>query len=146
MPKHTNARPDYSDARFFAISSIGYGKGFTAEEAVENYVATQLANHPASSTVFGTKAKWEEALRSGEAQADVWQAPEGWTGFVLGFDGLHWTRDVEEGGETKRRHQAANGREERVCSICLTTVGAVEFNRRSDGIVMAICESCHSQG
>lgn len=81
---------DYSDARFYAISGIGYGKGFTAEEAVENYVKIQLRNHPAKNTVFGTRAKWEAALRTGEAKPQVWHAPEGATGFILDSR-IHWT-------------------------------------------------------
>lgn len=83
---------DYSKAQFWAISSIGYGKGFTADEAIENYVSTQLRNFPASSTVYKTKAKWEQALRTGEAQAQVWKSPAGTTGFTLGFGGLQWER------------------------------------------------------
>jgi hypothetical protein len=92
---------DYSTARFWAISSIGYGKGFTAEEALENYVKTQMRNHPASSTVFKTKAKWEEALRTGEAKPVLHRSPEGFDGFVLGFDGLQWKREVD--GHTEYR-------------------------------------------
>lgn len=76
---------------FYAVSSIGWGKGSTIEEAVENYVTTQLRNYPASMTVFKTRAKWEQALRSGEASADVWRAPHGAQGFIIDDMGLHWT-------------------------------------------------------
>lgn len=81
---------DYSNARFYAISSIGYGKGFTAEEAVENYVKTQLRNHDWRNTIFQSRKDWEEALRTGEAKAQVWAAPREAEGFVLAYDGLHW--------------------------------------------------------
>lgn len=91
----------YKTARYFAISAIGYGKGFTQEEALENYVKTIMRDIPVSSTVFDTRKEWEEALRSGVAQAQVWIAPEGWDGFLLAFDGLSWKRDVK--GKTEYR-------------------------------------------
>lgn len=81
---------DYNGAPYWAISGVGYGRGFTAEEAVENYVAIQLRNYPASTTIFKTKPKWEAALRDGEAKAEVWKAPEGTTGFVVDHRGLQW--------------------------------------------------------
>lgn len=84
------------DARFWAISGLGYGRGFTPGEAIENYVATQLRNMPAKNTIFETKPKWEKALRTGEAKARVWHAPEGVTGFVT--DGrLHWLMPGPDG-------------------------------------------------
>lgn len=87
---------DIAQARFWAISGIGYGKGFTPGEAIENYVAVQMRDTPAKNTIFGTRAKWEAALRTGEAKADVWHAPEGVTGFVT--DGrLHWLTPGEDG-------------------------------------------------
>jgi hypothetical protein len=98
---------DYSTARYWAISSIGYGKGFDAEEAVRNYVATQLRNYPASTTVFKTRKAWTAALTDGEAAPQVWLAPEGWTGFVLGM-GSHWTREVD--GKTEHRRFEAEDR------------------------------------
>jgi hypothetical protein len=82
---------DYTNARFYAISSIGYGKGFTAEEAIENYVATQMRSYSWKTTIFKSKKEWEAALRTGDAQAQVWQAPEGAEGFVLSTDGIFWT-------------------------------------------------------
>lgn len=69
--------------RYWAISGMGYGKGNTPGEAIENYVATQKRNLPAKSTVFKTPKAWDEALRTGAAKADVWHAPEGTVGFVL---------------------------------------------------------------
>lgn len=83
---------DYSDARFWAISSIGYGKGFTPQEALDNYVRIQARNYPARTTVFKTAPKWKEALRSGEAAPEIWKAPEEADGFVIGM-GSHWTKD-----------------------------------------------------
>lgn len=79
---------DYTAARFYAISQIGYGKGFTAEEALENYVQHQLPRW--KDTIFKTKKQWEEALRTGGAKAEVWKAPEGTVGFVLSYDGIFW--------------------------------------------------------
>jgi hypothetical protein len=86
---------DYTTARYYAISSIGYGKGFSAEEAIENYVAIQRRNHHWKTTVFKSSKAWEEALRTGEAKAKVWQAPEGTTGFEYGFGGLRWVKGDE---------------------------------------------------
>lgn len=74
---------DYTGARFYAITGIGYGKGFTAEEAVENYIATQCRNF---------KASREEVLA--ESWGRIWQAPEGTIGFVLDSS-VQW----EVGGE-----------------------------------------------
>jgi hypothetical protein len=76
---------------YWAVSSIGWGKGSTIDEAVDNYVKTQLRNYSATSTIFRTKPKWEAALRSGEASPDVWQAPSGVHGFVIDHRGMHWT-------------------------------------------------------
>lgn len=74
---------DYSDARYFAISGAGYGKGFTPEEARENYEKTQAMNFR-----HIDKAEWREG---GDFAPDLWMAPEGATGFILGVGGLHWT-------------------------------------------------------
>ena len=98
---------DYTDARFWAISGLGYGKGFTPEEAVENYVKSQLRNIRASDTIFKTRPKFEAALRDGEAKAQVWKSPEGYTGFVTGM-GSQWTREVD--GKTEYREFAAEDR------------------------------------
>jgi hypothetical protein len=83
-------------ARFWAISGLGWGKGNTPGEAIENYVEAQLRNWPAKSTVYKTPMKWAKALRTGEAKPDVWLAPEGTTGFVSGM-GSHWTSPGEDG-------------------------------------------------
>lgn len=112
---------DYSNSRYFAISGIGYGKGDSPVEAIENYVASQLRNIPASRTIFGTKKAWEAALRNDPAaSARVWRAPLGATGFVLGYDGLQW----ELGG----RYVPAKTDHELVCATC----GKVEFEHGSD--------------
>lgn len=105
---------DYKDAPFWAISSIGYGKGFTPEEALDNYVQIQVRNYPANTTAFKTKPKWAEALRSGEAAPEIWKAPEGFTGFVIGM-GAHWTRD--EGGS-----QEFQGEDRVLCPACSSAV------------------------
>lgn len=58
---------------------------------MNNYVTTQTRNHPASQTVFKTKPKWRAALSpGGEAAAQVFKAPEGYDGFVIGYDNV-WT-------------------------------------------------------
>lgn len=86
MPENDNT------PRYWAISGLGYGKGNTPGEAIENYVAAQKRNLPAKSTIYGTPKKWDEALRTGEAKADVWRAPDGATGFVLD-PSLKWEID-----------------------------------------------------
>jgi hypothetical protein len=110
---------DYSNSRFFAISGIGYGKGDSPVEAIENYVASQLRNIPFKSTVFKTKAEFEEALRTGSGQAVVWKAPEGATGFVLGM-GLRW--EMSDG-----QYVLAVEDDQVVCATCGETLnGATE--------------------
>jgi hypothetical protein len=89
---------DYTNARYWALSSIGYGKGHTPEEAVENYVTSQLRNFRAKDTIFKTRPKWEAALRNGEASPSLWLAPEGFTGFVNGM-GSWWTREEGDNQE-----------------------------------------------
>lgn len=83
---------DYSTARFYAITGIGYGKGFDAQEASRNYVNTQLRNVPAEQTVFKTRAKFRAALVTGELKPEVYYAPDGASGFRLGSDFV-WTFD-----------------------------------------------------
>ena len=97
---HTSRTPegapmttDYTGARYYAISGLGYGKGFSPEEAVQNYVATQMRNHKAANTQYKTKAKFEVGLREGEMKAKVWHAPEGTAGFVIDHTGLNWYDD-----------------------------------------------------
>lgn len=82
---------DYSTARYYALSGLGYGKGFTPEEAVANYVAAQLSNYRAADTVFKTRPKFKAALETGELAPQVWLAPEGTTGFRAGSGYLYWT-------------------------------------------------------
>ena len=79
------------DANVYAISSIGWGKGFTQDEAIEQYVKMQLSAYPAKQTVFKTRKAFEEDLRNGSLKPQLFNAPEGTTGFVLdGPTGLHW--------------------------------------------------------
>lgn len=62
--------------RYWAISGIGWGRGTSPDEAVQNYIETQQLNH---------KHLTEEQLaQGGELGPDVWYAPEGTEGFVLG--------------------------------------------------------------
>src|SRR5690349_5370067 len=89
---------DYSKARFFALGSMGYGKGFDAEEAVENYVKTQVRNHRIKDLIFKTKAEFETYLRS---NVEVFKAPDDFApgfsvGFIIGF-GTRWTRTDDDG-------------------------------------------------
>jgi hypothetical protein len=87
---------DYSDARYFAISGAGYGKGYTPEEARENYEKTQAMNFR-----HIEKSEWQEG---GEFAPVVWLAPEGATGFVMGM-GTHWT---DSDGQTVREFSEAD--------------------------------------
>lgn len=112
------AQKDYSNSRFFAISGIGYGKGDTAEEAVENYVKTQLRNYDAKTTVYKTKSRWEEALRTGDAAAQVFHAPEGATGFTLGFAGLQWKMSGDRFVDAKDEERLSSAKVCEVCSAC----------------------------
>jgi hypothetical protein len=105
---------DYGKAQFWAISSIGYGKGFSPEEALDNYVKTQVRNFAASTTVFKTKAKWEEALRSGEAAPEIWKAPEEADGFVFGM-GAPWPKD-------EQRVREFEGEDRVLCPVCSSAV------------------------
>lgn len=83
---------DYGDAQFYAISGIGYGKGFTAEEAEENYYAQQARSfRHLHRTVKGRIAKIKEM-----APPSIFKAPADATGFV--FDGsVRWTVTEADG-------------------------------------------------
>jgi hypothetical protein len=87
---------DYSDARYFAISGAGYGKGHSPKEARENYEKTQAMNFR-----HIEKAQWREG---GEFAPTIYLAPEGATGFVLGM-GLHWT---DADGNTLREAEVSD--------------------------------------
>lgn len=103
----TSGQQHMTIQHYFAISSIGWGKGFTPEDAVNVYVTTQLRNHPAKNTVFGTKKKWEQALREGEAKPDVWLPPAGTTGFVIDDRGLHWLDEGDNYTPAELEHKVA---------------------------------------
>lgn len=92
--EETSMTTDMTNARYWAISGMGYGRGFNPGEAQENYVATMLRDYRATDTVFKTKPKWEAALRTGEAKATHFHAPEGVTGFIL-EGGVRWTKKVD---------------------------------------------------
>lgn len=70
---------DYSTARYYAISGIGYGKGHTPEEAVENYYEIQQRNFR---HLHRTKPGRIKALKV-DAPPTVFHAPEGVNGFIL---------------------------------------------------------------
>lgn len=96
---------DYSEARYWAISGMGYGKGFTPEEAVENYVVTQMRNYRVKDTVFKTKKEFETALRTGEVRPAMFRSPEGYTGFQMGM-GSQWVKEVDGVREFKEFEMA----------------------------------------
>ena len=83
---------------YYAISGIGWGQGETPEQAVTNYVATQLRNYDAKQTIYKTRPKWKTALTDGAAKADVWLAPDEADGFVIDHRGLQWTSEAAPGG------------------------------------------------
>ena len=84
---------DYSDARFYAISTFGYGKGFTAEEAEKNYLDTQARNFPAEGQTRAQRIEW---MRKNAAPT-VFEAPEGTTGFYIGSGyQIVWTAEGRE--------------------------------------------------
>lgn len=74
---------DYATAPYWAITGLGYGKGFTPEEAVENYLRIQMRNWQQSR---------EAILDAGWGR--VWKAPEGTTGFVADGE-IRWEIDGE---------------------------------------------------
>lgn len=75
---------DYTDARYWAIGGIGYGRGFTAQEALDNYVSVQLRNWKGHTRIT------EDRLRDGELKPKVYLAPEGVQGFVIDHEGMKW--------------------------------------------------------
>lgn len=76
-------------AKFYAISSLGWGVGSTLVEARDNYLAAQHRNFPNSS---------DELID--ESWGYIWQAPEGAVGFFHGVDaGLNWTFKVPQDSE-----------------------------------------------
>lgn len=66
--------------RYYALSGLGWGRGNTPGEAIENYVESNSRNW--KMTIFKSRAGFEKALRTGDAKPQVWHAPEGATGFV----------------------------------------------------------------
>ena len=79
---------DYSDASFFAISTIGYGRGFTPDEAVSNYYDTQVSNF---AHLHRLRAKRREIIAEA-APPTVWEAPEGTEGFTTDGSRVFWLR------------------------------------------------------
>lgn len=77
---------DYTDARFYAISAIGYGKGFTAEEASENYYDVQARNFSyLHRTIKGRIMKLKET-----APPTVFEAPADAESFVTDGSQVMW--------------------------------------------------------
>lgn len=75
---------DYTNARFYAISNAGYGKGHTAVEAAVNYIESVTRDIKIKQTVFKDRTEMVEYFTNGPGAAIVWEAPEGTVGFVLG--------------------------------------------------------------
>lgn len=74
---------DYSEARFWAISELGYGRGFSVEEAV--------ANHDEQvGWDYGTRLK-VLSFKIEEVGLVVWESGDD----VDGFAGGSWTADGE---------------------------------------------------
>lgn len=70
---------DLTGARFYAISTIGYGLAHTAEEAVEIYYTVMARSYShLHRTMKGRIAKLKEA-----APPTVFEAPADATGFTL---------------------------------------------------------------
>lgn len=76
---------DYSKARYYAIYSLGYGRGFTAEEAKENYYESVANDMPKTRT----KDEWMSYLMQNSQQV-VWRSPEGAQGFVKVGSTIRW--------------------------------------------------------
>jgi hypothetical protein len=85
---------EIANARYYAISSIGWGRATTPAQAIENYVTQNGGQW--KSTIYKTRKQWETSLRVGDARATLFIAPEGATGFYL--DGaVHWMFEGEGG-------------------------------------------------
>lgn len=82
---------DYTHARFYAISTIGYGRGRTAEEAVENYYDYLQAD---LSFLAASKAGRVAKLQS-DYEPTVFEAPAAATGFTL--VGMHVKWNTPDG-------------------------------------------------
>lgn len=67
---------------YYALTGIGWGRGSTPSEAVENYLSAQRRNFPHLS---------EDELQ--EVWGFVWQAPAGTTGFYDSPRGMTWVVD-----------------------------------------------------
>lgn len=74
--------------RYYALNGIGWGRGNTPGEAIENFVAN--VGRRWKTTVYKSRASFEKELRTGDIKPQVWHAPEGTTGFVLDSI-LNWT-------------------------------------------------------
>lgn len=71
---------------YYALTSIGWGRGSTLVEAHKNYVDAQHRNFPHLT---------DDELR--ESWGFIWQAPADTTGFNHGVEGLYWTFDDKDG-------------------------------------------------
>lgn len=72
---------------YYAISSVGYGKGETPAEARETHQEYAVAAKPS----FVSKKDWMAALENEPVQ--VFIAPEEATGFVLDAGVVYWVRE-----------------------------------------------------
>ena len=74
--------------KYWAIASIGWGRGSSPSEAVEEYEKAQRRNFPRIT---------DEELA--ESWGFVWEVPEEVTGFQHGVEGLYFTSEVWESGQ-----------------------------------------------
>lgn len=103
-PGRNGETMDQQAGTYWALSGLGWGRGETPQEAVDNYVEAQMRNYPAKHTVFKTRPKFKAALTTGEVKPEVWKAPEGYDGFVTGM-GAFWTADDKPNLPFAAEHQ-----------------------------------------
>lgn len=77
---------DYNGARYWAISAVGYGRGFSPGEAESNYAERVAMDFK---HLHRVKAKRLEIVRD-TFPATVWKSPEEAIGFVLDSQ-VRWT-------------------------------------------------------
>lgn len=93
---------DYSKAQFWAISSLGYGKGFSLNEAIVNHDKTISRDYGSMLSVPVTFVPLM-----------VWKPKdENVTGFYLDGSGPHWTVGDEGVGQDSSLEEIIAAREQ----------------------------------